>query len=158
MPSLVTLEESKVDSSLQDNVKISFNWSECIFYDGSSLDLHSILQSGLIVGGKDTKEGRQTTFFTAVNSVSELQKDERYDVTEPQKKYRTQRGKCTSAHEKGLGFRQTRFNAFILHDSVPANCLEKVVNAKTEEILFHKTHLLPLKVILRNAWLHELDS
>ena len=62
--------------------------------------------------------------------------------------------KC--AQDKGLAFWQTRSNALILENSVPADCLEKVVNNKTEEILYQKIRLLPrlpLKVILKSVWL-----
>ena len=37
-----------------------------------------------------------------------------------------------SAQDKGLAFWQTRLGAVILHDSVPADCLEKLVNTKTD--------------------------
>ena len=47
-----------------------------MFHAGSSLDLHSIIQSGLIGGGKDTIERRQTEFFTAVNPMTDSQEDE----------------------------------------------------------------------------------
>ena len=65
---------NKVDPSRQDNVKILYTWSENIYHVGSSLDPHSIILSGLIAGGKDTKEGRQAVFFTAVNPMTEPQK------------------------------------------------------------------------------------
>ena len=39
---------NKVDPSLQDKVEIPCNWIEYIYHVGSSLDLHSIIQSGLI--------------------------------------------------------------------------------------------------------------
>ena len=42
-------------------------------------DYHSLIRSGLIAGGKDTKEGRQTVFFAAVDPLTEHQKDEPYD-------------------------------------------------------------------------------
>ena len=61
--------------------------------------------------------------------------------------------KC--AQDKGLAFWQTRSNALILENSVPADCVEKVVNNMTEEILCQKIRLLPrlpLKVILKSVW------
>ena len=39
----------------------------------------------LIAGGKDTKEGRQTVFFTAVDPMTDSQEDESYDVAKPRK-------------------------------------------------------------------------
>ena len=61
---------SNVDPSLLDNVQIPYRWSEYLYHVGSSLDLHPI-KSGLIAGGKDTKEGRAAVIFTAVNPMTE---------------------------------------------------------------------------------------
>ena len=60
-----------------------------------------------------------------------------------------------NAPDKGFAFWQTRSNDSILHNSVPADCLEKVVHTQTEEILHQKIHLsprLPPKIILESAW------
>ena len=93
---MVTLEETKIDPSLLENVKIPCNWSEYICEVGSSLDL----QSGLIAGGKDTK-GRQTVFFTAVNPMTDLQEEESYDVMKPQRSRTKQSGKCIRTQKIG---------------------------------------------------------
>ena len=54
------------------------------FYHGSSAyGLKSIIEAGLIAGGKGGKQGRQTVFFTAVDRVNEAQKDQPYVVSEP---------------------------------------------------------------------------
>ena len=43
-----------------------------------------------MAGGKDSKEGRQTVFFTAVDPTNEPRKDESYDVNGPREVlYRT---------------------------------------------------------------------
>ena len=52
-----------IDPSLQDNVLIPDGFFEHIYHVGSSHDLHSILQSGLIPGGKNVKKGRHAVFF-----------------------------------------------------------------------------------------------
>ena len=62
--SKVILEENTVDPSLEDNVETPYNWIEYIYRAGSSLDLHSVIQSGWITGGKDKKDGRQTVIAT----------------------------------------------------------------------------------------------
>ena len=49
---------------------------------GSSLSCSSVNQSGLIAGGKDSKEG-QTVFFASVDLMNEPQRDEPYDVKKP---------------------------------------------------------------------------
>ena len=85
MLSNVTLEETKVDLSLLEKVTIPYSWSEYTYHVRSSLDLHSIIQTGLVAGGKDMKDGRQAEFFTDVNLMIELQNDEQYDVTKTRK-------------------------------------------------------------------------
>ena len=74
------------------------------------------------------------------------QEEESYDVMKPRKfLYKTEWKvnqdavfwiNLKSTQDKGLAFWQIGYNAILLHDSVPANCLEKVVNAKTEETLY----------------------
>ena len=54
-----------------------------------------------------------------------------------------------------LIFWQKNFNAIIFDNSVPADCLEKVVHLKTGEILEQKIRLSPRlqpKVILKCVW------
>ena len=103
-----------------------------MFHAGSSLDLHSIIQSGLIGGGKDTIEGRQTVFFTAVNPVIDSQEDELYDLMKPRKVPYNTRWKVHQDAENWINFKNCSgqrisilANAIILHDSVPADCLDQ---------------------------------
>ena len=42
------------------------------------------------------------------------------------------------AQKKGLQFYQTRFNAIILYNTLPAVCIEKVVNMKSREEVYSK--------------------
>ena len=72
-----------LEKSLQDSVEILYNWIEHICHVASSHDCNSLIQSGLIAGGKDATEGRQTVLFRAVDPMSEPQKDEPYDVKKP---------------------------------------------------------------------------
>ena len=61
-----TLEGAKlIHLCRKDSVKIPDNKIEYIYHAGSSHDCHSVIQPGLIAGGKDTKQRRQTVFFTA---------------------------------------------------------------------------------------------
>ena len=71
---------NKDGPSLLDNGEIPY-----IYHVGSSLNLHSIIPSGLIAGGKDTKYGRHTVFFTAVYPVTDSQEDESHDMMKPRK-------------------------------------------------------------------------
>ena len=45
-----------IDPTLHDNVSLPNDFAEHIYHVGSSHDLDSIIQSGLIPGGKDVKE------------------------------------------------------------------------------------------------------
>ena len=49
---------------LMNHVAIPLRWKDFLYHVGSSFNVNSILQAGVIVGGKDTKQGRQTLFFT----------------------------------------------------------------------------------------------
>ena len=58
------------DPSLQDNVLIPNNFFEYIYHVGCAINLHSIINSGLIAGGQNSSRKRQTVFFTAVNPMN----------------------------------------------------------------------------------------
>ena len=139
MLSKATLEETTLIFLLLVDVQIPNTWNKYIFHVGSSLDLHSTIQSGWIAGGKDTKEERQAVFFTAVSSMTEPQKDEPCDVTKNHERYHTK----LSGKEYQDAAYWIQSNAIIFHDLVPADCLEKVVNTKTEESLYQKASLSP---------------
>ena len=51
-----------IDLSLQDNVVIPSNFFQYIYHVGCAINLHSIINSGLILGGQDLNN-RQTVFF-----------------------------------------------------------------------------------------------
>ena len=66
-----------------------------------------------------------------------------------------------SAQDRGLIFWRTNSNTIILDDSVPAHCLQKVVNHKTGDILYQKIRLSsrpPPKVTLKSAWQVRYES
>ena len=65
------------------------------------------------------------------------------------------------ALKKGLKFYQTRSNAIILCDTLPAYCIPKIVRMETEEIISEKvyeTPRLPPKISLKHDWMKELGS
>ena len=59
-------EGALVDPTLQDNVLLPDDFAEFIYHIGNTHDMHSIIQGGLIPGGKSLKRDRQSLFFTAV--------------------------------------------------------------------------------------------
>ena len=134
---------NRVDPVLLDSVKIPHLRSEYLYHVGSSLCMHSIIPAGLIAGGKDAKEGRQTVFFKAVDPMTGSQEEEYQDVSKITKSTQQEHAEsvsgCHTSDQSGKDSRkkirngQTRPNAILLDDSVPADCVEKVVNTKTKE-------------------------
>ena len=57
------------------------------FHRGCSFSIQSILENGLIPGGKESDKGRQTVFFTPLNPFGGDPKEEepRDDYTVPQR-------------------------------------------------------------------------
>ena len=47
------------------------------------------------------------------------------------------------AQRKGFKFFQTRSNAIILYDTLPAHCISKVIVMKSEEIIYQKVYVSP---------------
>ena len=63
------------------------------------------------------------------------------------------------AQKKGLKFDQTRSNAIILYETLPAYCVPKVVRMDTGEIIFEKVFASPRpspKISLKNDWMKEV--
>ena len=125
------------------------DFAEHIYHVGRSLVTHSIIQSGLIPGGKDVKKGRRVVFFTAVDPMYiDHYRERDYDVTKPSIAVYKQNLKIHQntvywanlrvAQKKGLTFYQTRSNAIILHNTLPAECIEKVVALSSGEVVYNK--------------------
>ena len=65
------------------------------------------------------------------------------------------------ALRKGLKFYQTRSNAIILYDALPAYCIPKVARMETGEVIFEKVYASPRpppKISLKHDWKRELGS
>ena len=65
------------------------------------------------------------------------------------------------ALKKGLKFYQTLSNAIILHESLPAYCIPKVVRVESGEVIYEKVYAsprLPPKTSLKHDWMKELGS
>ena len=63
--------------------------------------------------------------------------------------------------EKGLKFHQTRSNAIILHETLPAFCIPKVVRMQTGEVMYEKVYASPRpppKISLKHDWMKDLGS
>ena len=102
--------------------------------------MHSIYipsHSGLITGGQNSSKERQTVFLTAVNPMNKDHRDpQELDLIKTRLasfKQMWKRNQDTVywvdiqlAQRKGFKFYQTRRNAIILYDTLPAYCISKV--------------------------------
>ena len=129
--SKVIQDAISIDPTLQDNVIIPDGFFKYIYHVGCAINLHSIINSGLIPGGQHLSN-RQTVFFLPVDPMDKNQKDpDKIDLEAPclaQYMHRAwkkhQNTVCwvdiNFAQKKGLKFYQTRSNAIILYDTLPA--------------------------------------
>ena len=65
------------------------------------------------------------------------------------------------AQKKGLKFYQTRSNAIILQETLPAYCIPKVVRMESGEVTYEKVYMSPRpppKMSLSHDWKRELGS
>ena len=119
-----------IDHSLQDNVMTQSNFS--------------IINSGLIPGGQNSSK-RQTVFFLLVDPRDKNHKDpEKIDLSVPRRAQNLHNAwkrhqdavywvDIDLAIKKGLTFYQTRSNAIILQETLPAYCIRKVVRMKLQK-------------------------
>ena len=133
-----------IDPSLQDNVLIPDDFFLYISHVGCAINLHSIINSGLIPGGQNLSK-RQTVFFLPVNHMDKEHKDpETIDLEAPRlarymhtawKKHQNTVYwvEIKLAQKKGLKFYQTRSNAIILYNTLPAFCIPKAIQWKLEK-------------------------
>ena len=125
----------------------------------------SILNTGLIAVGRESKGGRQNIFLTCqpVWGQSRWGRTERWFIkakksTLSQQLENTQNNvywiNSAGAQDKGLRFLQARSHALIVHNSVQADCTYKVISQKGKRTFF-ETHSTPrpaAKLVLKSAW------
>ena len=74
---------SLIDHTLQDNVIIPNGFFKYIYHVGCAINLHSIINSGLILGGQNLSN-RRTVFFLLVDPMDKEHKDrETIDLEAP---------------------------------------------------------------------------
>ena len=162
-----------IDPTLQDNVLKQDNFFEYIYHVGCAINLHSITNSGLIPGGQNSSRERQTVFCTAANPTDKDHKDpHELDLTKPrlawykQKKWKRHQDTVhwvdiQLAQQKGFKFCQTRCDAIILYDTLPAYCISKVVVMESGEIIYEKVYVSPRPpptISYKDNWMKDLDS
>ena len=64
--------------------------------------------AGLIAGGKDTKEGRQTVLFTALEPMSNESDEEYQDVSGPRKVHHESMWQVTQDAVDGINLREAQ--------------------------------------------------
>ena len=143
-----------IDPTLQDNVLIGTGIFPYIYHVGCTFNLHSIINSGLVLGGQKLSR-RQTMFFLPVDPRDESHRDpERIDFSVPRlAQYMHSAWKrhqdavfwvdIDLAISEGLTFYQTRSNAIILQGTLPAHYISKVERLKTGEMLYERRYLSP---------------
>ena len=135
-----------VNPTLQDKV-LPDDFAENIYHIGNANEMHSIIKSGLIPGGRSLRKDRQSVFFTAVNPMDARQdlEEVQHDLGKPRiavYKYTwtshqntVYRCNLKLSQRRGLQFHQTRSNALIIFNTLPAIFVEKVLYMKTGEEL-----------------------
>ena len=64
---------------LMGHVDIPHKWKKFLIRRGCFYDVQSILRFGLIAGGRESREGRQTIFFTPLNPFGDNPDEEELD-------------------------------------------------------------------------------
>ena len=163
---------SLVDPSLEENVLIPNDFFEYIYHIGCAINLHSIMNSGLIPGGQNLSK-RRTVFFTSVDPMNKEHRDPNViELDAPRLAWYKQ--KVWKKHQntvywvdinlalkKGLKFYQTRSNAIIFYDTLPAYCIPKAIMMKSGEVMYEKVYASPLlfpKISFEDNWMKELGS
>ena len=143
-----------IDPTLQDNVLIGTGIFPYIYHVGCTFNLHSIINNGLVPGGQNLSR-RQTVFFLPVDPRDESHRDpERTDFSVPRlARYMHSAWKrhqdavfwvdIDLAITEGLTFYQTRSNANILQETLPAHYISEVERLKTGEMLYERRYLSP---------------
>ena len=137
-----------------------------IYHIGCAFHLHSVINNGLIPGGRNSSK-RQTVFFLPIDPINKEHKDrQKIDLNVPLRaqylhnawKKHQDAVHCVDidlAIRKGLTFCHTRSNAIILQGILPTSCIPKVVRLKTGEVLYEKAYMSPRpppKISLRHDW------
>ena len=153
-------------------MNIQSNFFQYIYNVGCAFNLHSIINSGLILGGQNSSK-RQTVFFLPIDPRDKGHQDPKViDLNVPSHaQYLLQAWKrhrdavywvdINLATKKGLKFYQTRSNAIILQETLPAYCIPKVVRMENGEVIHEKVYMSPRpppKISMKHEWKRELGS
>ena len=151
---------------------IQSNFFQYIYHVGCAINLHSIINSRLILGVQNLNN-RQKVIFLPVDPMEKNQKNPHViDLSVPRhaqylhKAWKRHQDAVFSvdinlAIAKGFQFYQTRSKAIILQETLPAYCIPKVVRMETGEVMYEKVYMsprLPPQISLKHEWKRELGS
>ena len=148
----------RINPALQDNVLLPKDFTKYVYHVGK--ELRSIMHNGLVPGGFSTKTGRHAVFFTVVNPMDDEQglRETFCDLSKSRiapykntwKPLQDMVYWCNLllAQEGGPQFYQTRSNAVVLHDTLPAEFIGRAVCMKTVEQVYQRESARP-RVVLR---------
>ena len=151
---------------------IPYKWKRLIYHVGRARDQYAIAEIGLVAGGEEREEGRQTIFFTPLDAFSKdaNEAESVTDLKKPRKvKYqihwRPEQDAVywihlSTAQDAGLEFWKTRSNAIVTYQSVLKESVVKVVSESGKRDVFAR-QLTPRerpKVTLRPSWIYERSN
>ena len=157
-----------IDLYLQDNVLIPNDFFEYTYHIGCAINLHSNTNPG----GQNLSI-RQTVFFTSVHPMNEEYRDpDTIDLDVPrlawyqQKKWKKHQNTVywvdiKLAQMKGFKFHQTRSNAIVHFDTLPAYYIPKAIMMEIGDIIYEKVYASPRsppKISFQDNWMKELGS
>ena len=157
-----------ISPRLMNYVMILHRWKRFIYDVGRARDQYSIAEAGLVAGGKEREEGRQTIFFIPLDPFN-IDADEAElitDIKKPRKVHYQIHWRpdldavywihLSTAQDAGLEFWQTGSNANITYQSVPKESVVTVVSESGKRELFARqlTARKGPKVTLRASWVH----
>ena len=160
---------NSIDPELQDNVLIPNNFFENIYHIGCAINLNSITNSESIPGGQNLSK-RQTVFFTSVDRMNKKTEIRTKLTWKHRVLHGTTRKKWKKhtntvywvdiklAQRKGFKFYQTRSNAIILYDTLPACRIPKAIMMETGGIIYEKVYASPRpspKISFKDNWMKE---
>ena len=171
-----TQEEKELIQDCKTMCLFKMDGSDYIYHVGSSYDYRSICDGGLIAERLGIRrEGRKTCFFSAVDPIVATMLTLRFEENEPRAipsklRWRPAQNavfwfEWRPAQHKGLEFCQTISNAILLYDSMPPDCLVKVVKRNlddTEADILHEKEQLEDREVHRvkdepiEAWKNKI--
>ena len=153
--SAMALDAISLILHLQDNVLIPNDFFKYIYHTGYAINLHSIMNSELTPGEQNLSK-RHAVFFTSVDPMNKKHKDpDEINLNAPRlvwykhKVWKKHQNimywvDIKLAQKKGFKFYQTRSNAIILYDTLPAYCIPKAIKMKSGEVIYERVYASPL--------------